>query len=126
MVGQQRVNSAPCQLAVTDFAAAGKTRAANFANRIGREVVVQHEAFLAGTFERVDELLVVARAKRRNHQRLGLAARKQGGSVRAFQHMNFGLDRAHGAQVALVDTLFGLEDVAAHHIFFDALEAFAQ
>ena len=43
MIGQHRVQSAPCKLTVAGLAPRGKAKAAHFANRIGREVIVQHE-----------------------------------------------------------------------------------
>src|SRR5690606_2832445 len=52
-----RVDGAPGELAVTDFAAARRTHAASFTHRIWREVVMEQEVFLAGAFEAVDVLL---------------------------------------------------------------------
>ena len=59
---------------MADFAAAGRAHAADFANRVGREVVVQHEVLAVLALERVDDLLVLAGAERDHDQRLGLAA----------------------------------------------------
>ena len=59
-------------------------------HRIGREIVVQHEVLLVGTFERVDELFVFARAQRCHDKRLRLAAGEQRGAMRARQHADFG------------------------------------
>ena len=48
---------------MADFAAAGRTHAAGFADAVGREIVVQHEGLLAGAFQAVDELLVLGGAQ---------------------------------------------------------------
>ena len=61
---QHRMDRAPGELAVADFAAARRTHAARLADRVGREVVVQHEGLLAGAFQAVDELLVFGGAER--------------------------------------------------------------
>ncbi len=101
---------------MADLAAAGRAHAARLAHRVGREVVVQHEALFAGAFERVDELLVLAGAERGDDDRLRLAAREQRRAVRARQHVHFGYDGANGLQVAAVDAASGLHDVAAHDV----------
>ena len=75
---------------MADFAAAGRAHAAGLADRVGREVVVQQEAFLVGAFQRVDVLLVLAGAERGDHQRLGLAAGEQRRAVGARQDADFG------------------------------------
>ncbi len=105
VLGQQRTHRAPGELAVADFAAAGRAHAAGLTDRVGREVVVQQEALLAGAFQAVDILLVLAGAERGNHEGLRLAAGEQRRAVRARQHVHFRHDRAHGLEVAAVDAL---------------------
>ncbi len=107
---------------MADLAPAGAAHAARLAHRERREVVVEHEALLAGAFERVDELLVLARAQRRDHQRLRLAAREQRRAVRARQHVHLRQDGAHGLQIAPVDALARLDDVVAHDLALQRLE----
>ena len=119
---QHRMDRAPGQLAVADFAPLGAAHAAGFADRIGREVVVQQEGFLVGALQRVDQLLVLAGAERGHHQRLGFAAGEQRRAVGARQHADFGHDRAHGLEVAAVDALAGVENVPAHDLGFQLLE----
>ena len=104
---------------MADFAAARRAHAAGLADREGREVVVQQEGLLVGAFQRVDELLVVAGAERGDHQGLGLAAGEQGRAVGARQDADFRDDRADGLDVAAVDALAGVEDVAAHDVGFE-------
>ena len=84
------MDRAPGELAVADFAAAGRAHAAGFTDRVGREVVVQHEVLLVGAFERVDELLVFAGAERGDDERLRFAAGEQRRAVRARQNADFG------------------------------------
>ena len=122
VVRHDRVHRAPGELAVADLAPAGAAHASRLAHRERREVVVQHEALFAGAFERVDELLVLAGAERRHDERLRLAAREQRRAVRARQHVHLRQDGAHGLQVAPVDALAGLDDVAAHDVALQRLE----
>ncbi len=112
----------PGELAVADFAAAGRASAAGFAHRIVREVVVQQERLLIGPLQRVDELLVFGGAERGDHQSLGLAAGEQRRAVGARQHADFRHDLPHGFHVAAVDALAGVEDVPAHDLGFEFLE----
>jgi hypothetical protein len=70
---------------VADFAAAGRTGAAGLTDRVGREVVVQHEGGLVGPRQAVDILLVLAGAERGNDDGLGLAAGEQRRAVGARQ-----------------------------------------
>jgi hypothetical protein len=77
---------------------------------------VQHEGLLVGALERVDELLVLAGAERGDHQRLGLAAGEQRRAVGARQDADLGDDRADRLQVAAVDALARVEDVAADDV----------
>ena len=46
-----RMHGAPGELAVADLAAPGRAHAAGLADRVGREVVVQHEALFARALE---------------------------------------------------------------------------
>ena len=88
---------------------------------------MEHESLFACAFERVDELLVLAGAERSNDDRLRLTAGKQCRPVRPGQHVHFREDRPHRLQVAPVDALAGLDDVAAHNLAFQILEgAFEQ
>ena len=119
---QHRVDRTPGELAVADFAALGAAEASGFADRIGREVVVQQELFLVGARQRVDVLLVFAGPERGHHHRLGFTAGEQRRAMGAGQHADFGDDIANGLDVAAVDALAGIEDVPAHDLGFQFLE----
>ena len=119
---QHRTDRAPGELAVADLAPAGRAEAASLAHRERREIVVEQERLLVGPFQRVDELLVLAGAERRDHQGLGLAAREQRRAVGARQDADLGHDRAHGLQVASVDAAAGIENVPAYDLGFELLE----
>jgi hypothetical protein len=107
---------------VADLAAAGGADAACLTDREGREVVVQHERFLVRSLQRVDPLLVLAGAERGHHDRLRLAAGEQRRAVGARQERRLDDDRAHGDEVASVDSLAGVENVPAHDLAFELLE----
>ena len=83
---------------------------------------MQQEAFFAGAFQRVDELLVVAGAQGRHDQRLRLAAREQRRAVGARQHMHFRSDRTHSLQITPIDAAARADDVTPHDVGFQALE----
>jgi hypothetical protein len=89
---QHRLKRAPGELAVADLAPARRTDAARFADRVGREVVVQQEVRLEVAVQRVDELFVVAGAQRGDDQRLRLAPGEQRRAMRARQKAGFGDD----------------------------------
>ena len=119
---QHRMDRAPGELAVPDLAPAGRTHAARLADRIGREVVVEQEALLVGAVERVDVLLVLAGAERRDDERLRLAAGEQGEPWVRGQDADLRQDRADGGQVAPVDAALVVEDVPAHHLRLGVVE----
>ena len=116
---------APCELTVTDFAAARRTKATGFTDRVWWEVIVQQEALAVITVQRVDALLVVARAESRYTKRLCLAAREQRRTVGPWQDANVGLNTANRRKVTAVDPLAGFNDVAANDGFFQLLDASA-
>ena len=119
---QHGMDRPPGQLAMTDVAATGRTDAPGLADRERRKIVVQQERFLVRALQRVDPLLVLAGAERRHDQRLRLAAREQGGPMRARQHADLAQDRPNGLHVAAVDAIAGIEDVPAHDLGFEVLE----
>ncbi len=119
---QHRMDRAPGQLAVTDFAPLGAAEASGFTDRVGREIVVQQELLLVGSCERVDVLLVLAGAERGHHHRLGLAAGEQRRAMGAGQYADFGDDVADGLGIAAVDALAGVENVPANDLGFQFLE----
>ena len=119
---QHRMNSAPGELAVADFTPSRSAEPAGFADREGREVVVQQESLLVGSLQRVDELLVFTCAERRHHQRLRFTAGEQRRAVGARQHADFADDRAYGLHVAAVDARAGVENIPAHDLGFELFE----
>ena len=119
---QHRVDGAPGELAVADFAPARRAHAAGLADRIGREVVVEQEPLLISAVERIDILLVLAGAERRDNHRLRLAAGEERRAVGARQHPDLSQDRAHSRQVAPVDAALMVENVPAHDLGLGVVE----
>ena len=74
---KHRTKGAPGEFAVADFAAFGAAHAASFADRVGREVVMQQKAFFVSSRQRVDILFVFAGTECGDDQRLGFAAGEQ-------------------------------------------------
>ncbi len=80
---QHRMNGAPCQLAMADFAAARRAHAARFAHRIGREIIMQHEMLFLCANQAINELFVFAGAKRGHNEGLRFTTREQRRTVGA-------------------------------------------
>ena len=74
---------------------------------------MQKEVAAGISVQRIDDLLIIARAKRGHHQALGFAAGKQGRAVGAWQHAGFADNFAHIACAAPVDTFACFYHVAA-------------
>ena len=121
LLGQHGVERAPGQLAVADFAAARSAEATHFTDRVGREVVVQHERRVSQAFKAVDHLFRVLGAQRGGADRLRFTAREQRRTVRARQEAGHRLDRADLIQLAAIDALAVLEDGGTHDFGFELL-----
>ena len=119
---QHRANGAPGELAVPDFAPAGRAHAAGLADRIGGKVVVEQEALLIGPVQRIDILLVLARAQRGDDHRLRFSTREQSRAMGSGQHPDLGQDRAHGGQIPPVDAALVVENVPAHDLGLSLVE----
>src|SRR4029453_16340056 len=102
-VWQYRMDGAPGKLAVTDLAPARRAKAPDFADRIGREVVVEHKGFFVGALERIDILLVLAGAERGDGKRLRLSAGEQRAAMGARQNADLAFDWPHGLEIAAID-----------------------
>ena len=109
---QRALGEAP----VPDLAALGRAHAPGLAGGVRGHVVVEQEAVAVLAHQRVDDLLVAARAQRGNDQRLRLAAREQGRAVSPRQDAGADRDRAHRAGIAAVDARLAVEDLAAHDL----------
>ena len=120
---QNRLQRTPSQLAVTDFATAGATDTANFTNRIGREVIVQHEVGFEVAVQRIDELFVIAGAQSGHNQTLCFAACEQRRPVCAGQDAGFGHDVADFVGLTAVDTLTGFNHVTTQDGRFEAFQS---
>src|ERR1700730_14197485 len=76
----------------------------------------------AFALEAVDDLRVTAGTERRNHERLRLAARKQGGAVSSGQYAHFHGDRADGLRIATVDARLTIQHALAHDVAFELVQ----
>ncbi len=116
------MDGAPSELAVTDLTPAGRRHAANLADRIRREVVMQHEGLFVGALERIDILLVLAGAERGDGESLGLAPGKERAAMGAGKDADLAHDRSDRCQVAPVDAPLGIEDARADDVLLGLLE----
>ena len=83
---------------------------------------MEQEPLLVGPVQRIDILLVLARAERGDDHRLRFAAREQSRAMGARQHADLRQDRAHGGQVPSVDAALVVENVPAHDLGLGLVE----
>ncbi len=83
---------------------------------------MEQEPLLIGPVQRIDILLVLARAERGDDHRLRFAAREQSRAMGAGQHPDLGQDRAHGGQIPPVDAALVVENVPAHDLGLSLVE----
>jgi len=126
MIRQHRVQCAPCELAVACFAATSEAKTAHFTDRIGREVIVQHEVIVGEPLQPVDHLLSVFGAQSGGADRLSFAAREQRRTMRAGQQANHGFDRANLIELAAIDTRAILDDRTANDFAFQLFDRFTR
>src|ERR1019366_5443306 len=87
-----------------NLAAGRSAQECDFADREGREVVVQHEALLGFALEGLQALHVFAGAKCGRDQRLRLTTGKDGRAVGARQNSDLNPDIANLVELAPVGT----------------------
>ena len=107
---------------MADLTTAGRTHAANLADRVGREVVVQEEVGAVIAVQRVDDLLIFAGAKGSDDEALGFTPGEQCRAMRPRQDAGFADDRADGLGVATVDPGAFLDHVTAQNRRFQLLD----
>ena len=83
---------------------------------------MQQEVFLIGAFQRIDELLVIARAQRGDNQGLGFATGEYRRAMRAREHINLRDNRTHIGKPAPVNALFSIQNAGAHNVAFQPLK----
>src|SRR3546814_3559577 len=92
---QHRTQRPPRELAMADLTASRRTETTDFADRIGREVIVEHEVLVRQAVEPVDHLFGFLGAQRAGCDRLRLAAGEQRRTMGARQEVRFGDDRTN-------------------------------
>src|SRR5689334_10995588 len=99
---------------MSNFSSAGRSEPANFADRILREVVMQHEPpFHFAFLQVVNELLVFLGAESGGDHRLRLAAREKCRAVDAREPTNFGSDWTNFGESSSIRTSSLVEDIVA-------------
>src|SRR5690625_487619 len=105
---------------MADLTAARRSHAPRLAYGIGWEVVVQHEMLAVFTFQRIDDLLILAGSQGGGNQRLGFASGKERRTMGPRQDPRLAHDLADGFGVASVDTRLSSQNLAADHITFES------
>src|SRR2546426_9479718 len=103
---------------VTAFRAAHE---AGLPDRVGREVVVVHEAAVGLEREVVDPLALLRRAERQQRHDLRLTAREEARAVHARRNADLALDRADLLPTAAVGAVLVDRDLAADQFLVDSL-----
>ena len=83
---------------------------------------MEQEPLLIGPVQRIDILLVLARAERGDDHRLRFSSREQSRTMGSGQHPDLGQDRAHGGQIPPVDAALVVENVPAHDLGLSLVE----
>src|SRR5262245_18257291 len=107
---------------MADFAPSRAAQERDFADREGREVVMEHEALPLLALEALDFLRVFRGAQRTGDQRLGFAAREDCRSVRARQHARLDPDRPDLVELAAVEAHAVGQDLLAQNPFLEILK----
>ena len=115
--GNLAFQRAPCQVSVSDFAAAYATLCFGLTCRERGEVVVQQEAFLALVQHIVHDFLVILCAQCYRSQCLCLATGEDGRAVRAGQGRNLAPDGTDFRRLAAVQAFAFIEDATTHGLF---------
>ena len=111
-VGHDGLQAAFSERAMAIFASADAAVRLAFADGVGREVVIEHEALRGFGEESFDSLLVLGRSERDRNERLRFAALEERGTVDARQHVNAAFDRANFFDAATVESRAGKDNVA--------------
>ena len=114
--GQHGNQSALCQCAVADLAAAGAAGCAGLADRIRREVIVMDVTLGLLVGQIVHQLVVLGAAQGAGGQHLGLAAGEHTGAVDPGQDAHFGSQRADLVDAAAIHALALIQQPAADNV----------
>src|SRR3546814_7237932 len=90
--------------------------------RIGREVIMQHEALVGQASKAVNHLPGVLGAERRGADRLRFATREQRRTMRARQEADDRLNRANLLRIAPIDALTILQNGGANDLGLQLLD----
>ncbi len=123
---QNRLKRTPCQLTMTNFTAARATHTTNFTNRIGWEVIVQHEVGFVSAVQRVDHLFVVTGAQCGHNQTLCFTTGEQGGTMGTWQQTGFRHDRADLIQRTTINAAAVFHNVTTQNACFQLLQSRAK
>ena len=111
-IGHDRLDAAFGQSPVTIFAATDSAVRLAFADGVGGEVIVEHEALGVFVEEPFNALFVLGGAQGDGDERLGFAALEDRGTVDARKDVDATFDRTHFFDPATVEALLREDDIA--------------
>ena len=123
VIRQNGFQRAARQGAMSNLAAARRAKAADFANRVMREVVMEQEAaFDFALLQIVHELLVFFRAQGRGDNGLSFTARKQRRAVNPRQPADLARNGPNLRETPAIGTSTLVQDIVAEDGFFQVIE----
>ena len=111
---------------MSDFPASGAADHSTLTDRVGREVVVEHEPFFVFLDRTVDPLGVAGGAQGDRADRLGFAAGEDRGTVNAGQQVDRAVDVPQVSHATAVQPCLVVEDQVADHELFEIVEGFLE
>ena len=99
---------------MTNFSTLRSAHETSFTNRVGWEIVMQHERIFPGSFEIFDNLRITQRSQCSDDQGLSLAASEQCRAVCLRQHPDFYFDRTNRLGITAVYSRRSIENAITH------------
>ena len=112
------LQTAPCQVTVTDFTTTYTALSASFTGREGREVVVKEEAHVTLVEHIVYHLFVKFRTEGSGRKALCFTTSEDGTSVRTGERIHFAPDRTDVSSLTTIEAHTFVEDATTHRVFF--------
>ena len=112
------LQTAPCQVAVTDFTTTYTALSASFTGREGREVVVKEEAHVTLVEHIVYHLFIEFRTEGSGRKALSFTTSEDCTAVRAGERIHFAPDRTNVGSFTTIETHTFIEDATTHSVFF--------
>ena len=112
------LQTAPCQVTVTDFTTTYTALSASFTGREGREVIVKEEAHVALIEYIVHHLFVKFRTEGCGRKALCFTTSEDSATVRTGERIHFAPDRTDVSSLTTIEAHAFVEDATTHSVLF--------